>query len=69
MRLEELLRHRRSDACPQSPRERGQQHRNIQMTLMVGREHDRTVEGVEMRASLDSQMREDACEWQDPGGE
>ena len=44
MRLEELLGHRRRDARAPAARQRRQDHRHVQVALMVRGEHDRPVE-------------------------
>ena len=46
-----------------------QDDRHVEVALVIGGEHDRSVEPVEMLEALDANPREHARERQDPGGQ
>ena len=67
VRLEELLLHRRRRARAPAPGQRRQDHRHVHVALMIGGEDDRTIDGPQMLAPRDVQVREHARERQNPG--
>src|SRR5262245_7861689 len=66
MRVEELLQHRGRGAVPPPRRHRIENHRNVEVALMIRREDHGPLQIPQMLESRDGDARVDAAERQDP---